>query len=96
MKQELEYERRFQRHYDELKWLYCELYEGGMPFFEDLCEKMRKKYQYRRRDLKELDRERESHPDWYKGNDILGMMMYTDAFAGNLQGVESKLDYLEE
>lgn len=96
MKQETEYERRLNRHYDELKWLYCELYENGMSFFEDLCGKMQKKYKYRKKELKELDRKREKNPEWYKGNDMVGMMMYTDAFAGNLKGVESRLDYIEE
>lgn len=28
--QEQEFERRMARHYDELKWLYCELYENRM------------------------------------------------------------------
>ena len=82
MKQETEYERRLNRHYDELKWLYCELYENGMSFFEDLCGKMQKKYKYRKKELKELDRKREKNPEWYKENDMVGMMMYTDAFAG--------------
>ena len=27
-------------------------------------------------------------PDWYKGNDILGMLMYTNTFARNLKGRE--------
>lgn len=45
--------------------------------------------------LKALDREREQHPDWYKKNNLLGMMMYTDAFAGTLVGVKEKLDYIE-
>lgn len=96
MKQEKEYERRLNRHYDELKWLYCELYENGMSLFEDLCARMQKKYRYRKKELKEIDRKREQNPEWYKGNDMIGMMMYTDAFAGTLKGVESKLGYIEE
>ena len=31
--QEQEFERRMARHYDELKWLYCELYENRMDMF---------------------------------------------------------------
>lgn len=42
MKQETEYERRLNRHYDELKWLYCELYENGMSFLKICVEKCRK------------------------------------------------------
>ena len=43
-----------------------------------------------------LDRRREEDPDWYKRNDMVGMMMYTDAFAGTLKGVREKLDYVAE
>ena len=43
-----------------------------------------------------MDIEREKNPEWYKSNDMLGMMLYIDNFAGNMKGVESKLDYLEK
>ena len=33
--------------------------------------------------------------DWYKKSDLLGMMLYTDAFAENLNGVKKRLDYIE-
>ena len=33
-----------------------------------------------------MDRERAKNPQWYKGNRMVGMMMYTDAFAGDLKG----------
>ena len=90
--QEQEFERRMARHYDELKWLYCELYENRMDMFEDLCKKLKNIYTDRKADLKKQDRVREQDPEWYKKNDILGMMMYVDAFAGNLKGVKEKLD----
>lgn len=90
-----EFEQRMARHYDELKWLYCELYENRMDAFEDLCSQLWEWYKNRKADLKKLDRKRERHPDWYKKNDLLGMMMYVDAFAGNLKGVEEKLDYIK-
>ena len=43
-----------------------------------------------------MDREREEDPQWYKGNRMVGMMMYVDAFAGDLNGVLKHLDYIEE
>ena len=43
-----------------------------------------------------IDRQREKTPDWYKGNQMLGMMMYVDAFAENLKGVKDRLDYIAE
>lgn len=87
---------RMSRHYEELKWLYCELYPGQQWAFEDLCRNLENIYRARKDALKELDRKREACPDWYKKNDILGMMMYVDAFAGNLKGVKEKLDYIQE
>lgn len=94
--EEDEFRKRMSRHYDELKWLYCELYPGQQWAFDDLCNNLENIYRYRKEDLKRLDRIREAHSDWYKKNDILGMMMYVDAFAGNLNGVREKLDYVQE
>lgn len=92
--QEMLYEQRFNRHLDEMKWLYMELYDNDSMFAE-LCGNLHVFYQKRRSDLKSLDKKREQNPDWYKKNDMLGMMLYIDNFAGNLKGVEKKLDYLK-
>lgn len=88
------YRQRFERHLDELKWLYMELYDNGSMFAE-LCDSLYQFYEERGKDLKEKDIEREKCPDWYKGNDMLGMMLYIDNFAGNLQGVREKLAYIK-
>ena len=89
------YEKRFARHFDELKWLYMELY-GNSSMFAELCDNLYRFYEERNKDLKEIDQNREACPDWYKQNDMLGMMFYIDNFAGNMKGVESKLDYVEK
>ena len=86
---------RFERHFDELKWLYIELYENDSMFAE-LCDNLYRFYEERRDGLKALDREREKDPSWYKSNELLGMMLYIDNFAGNMKGVEEKLDYIEK
>ena len=90
------YRDRFFKHYDELKWLYCELYENREDAFDALCAIMYRYYRERKKDLKRIDGERLERPDWYKGNRLVGMMLYVDAFAGNLEGVRRKLDYIEE
>ena len=94
-KPEEQYKKRFERHFDELKWLYTELYDNDSMFVE-LCDNMERFYQERSQDLKTTDAWREEHPDWYKQNDLLGMMLYIDNFAVNMKGVEKKLDYLEK
>ena len=86
---------RMSKKVDELRWLYMELY-GNDSMFAELCDQMWAFYKERTDALKNLDIKREADPQWYKKNDMLGMMFYIDNFAGNMKGVESKLDYLEK
>ena len=95
MRETSAYKRRFARHHDELRWLYMELYNNG-DMFAELCGNMERFYQERGRKLKSMDSDRESRSDWYKSNDMLGMMFYIDNFAGNMKGVASRLDYIEQ
>ena len=93
------YRERLARHLDELKWLYCELYQDN-PYvtmhLNDLLKVLKKFYDMRNDALKESDLNREKDPTWYKRNDLTGMMMYVNAFAGTLSNLESKLDYIQE
>lgn len=91
-----EYTKRFNKHYDELKWLYCELYDNDIKSFENLCDILYEYYYNRSAELKQLDKMREKSPDWYHKNDIVGMMLYVDNFADNLNGVAEKIDYFKE
>ena len=90
-----DFQRRLERHHDELRWLYMELYENGSMFAE-LCNQLRQFYLERNKDLNTIDKKREAEQNWYKQNDMLGMMFYIDNFAGNMKGVESRLDYIEQ
>ena len=93
------YNERFQKHYDELKWLYCELYQDRddvMTYLNDLTSNMKAFYNNRNSALKTSDKKRESDSDWYKRNDLMGMMMYVSNFAHTLKGLEEHLDYVEE
>ncbi len=89
------FDRRLARHYDELKWLYMELYrdEGAFRRFAGMLERC---WRERRKPLRNQDARREADPNWYRRRDLLGMMLYVDAFAGTLKGVEEKLPYLKE
>ena len=89
------FQHRLERHYDELRWLYMELYQNG-DMFAELCSQMYEYYNCRSKKLKERDLKREKEPDWYHGKDMLGMMLYTDNFAGNMKGVKEKIPYLKE
>lgn len=87
---------RFGQHKDELKQLYFKLYGDDALGVDYLCEVITDFYHKRNSALKKRDREREKNPYWYRGNDIVGMMLYVDNFAGNLKGVIEKLDYFTE
>ena len=89
------FQKRMETYHDEFRWLYMELYENDSMFAE-LCDTMYRFYLERSDALKQMDLDREKDPNWYKRNDMLGMMFYIDNFAENMKGVETKLDYIEQ
>ena len=90
-----EFAERFRRHQDELQWLYYELYHSDVQAYTYFTDMLYRCWEERPESLRKIDRDREAHPDWYKGHDLTGMLMYVNAFAGTLQGVRKKLDYIE-
>lgn len=90
-----DFERRLARHIDELRWLYMELYQNDAMFAE-LCGELHRFAEERSAALKKRDLEREADLEWYKSNDLTGMMLYIDNFAGDLNGVRKKLPYIEQ
>ena len=87
---------RFARHESELKQLYFKLYhndEQAWSFFVDMLRRM---WAARKDELRALDAARESDPAWYKGHELVGMLMYVNAFAKTLGGVREKLDYIQD
>lgn len=90
------FDTRLSEHYDELKWLYCELYQNNMEAFQYFCGMLRQCWEMRKPSLQKLDGLRQAQPDWYRSNKLMGMMLYPSAFAGTLNGVKENLDYLDE
>lgn len=88
------FQSRMDKHHDELKWLYMELYGNG-DMFAELCSQMYEYYRERSQKLHNRDEKRVRDPQWFKSNEMLGMMLYIDNFAGNLKGVQEKLPYLK-
>ena len=87
---------RLSKYYDELKWLYCELYNNDMQAFEYFVNMLYGYYSNRSDVLKDWDEARNVVKDWFAGNEMLGMLMYTNCFAKDLKGVKKHLDYLLE
>ena len=93
---ETEFDRRLARHHDELKWLYYELYHNDAEAFGYFTDMLRRCWKERKKSLRDQDARREADPDWYRRRDLLGMMLYVNAFAGDLKGVQKKLKYIKE
>ncbi len=90
-----EFTNRLARHHDELKWLYCELYHDEAAF-DYFVQMLKRSWDQRKIALRNQDVKRETDPDWYRRRELLGMMLYVNAFAGDLKGVKGKLKYIQE
>ena len=88
--------KRLEPFYDEVKWLYGELYPNDEKAFSYFLEMLHDSFKQRKKSLREWDEARCVDAEWYAGNEMLGMVMYTQCFAGNLKGVKEHLDYVEE
>ncbi len=87
---------RFERHELELDGLFRSLYPGNNQAYEDFAAMLLRCYAERPAALRALDAQRLESPRWYRGHDLVGMLMYVSAFAGNLAGVRDKLDYIQD
>ena len=89
---------RLERSHSDL-WPMLEALYGAHPayprFRDDLIGEMRKAWKARPAELKELDLVRDLEPDWFQRPEMVGYVFYIDRFAGDLNGVHEKLDYLE-
>ncbi len=90
------FKERLKERYDELKWLYAMIYNNDYDAFAYFLSMLHSMYQLRSKELKDWDEGKSVVDDWFTGNEMLGMLMYTNCFAGNLKGVKKHLDYIEE
>ena len=89
------FDNRFAQAAQEMKRMYLSLYhdEHAFDYFAGM---LRRCHEARRPVLRAIDEERAEQPDWFKKQDVLGMLMYTQCFGGTLGGVREHLDYLQE
>lgn len=73
---------------------------GAHPAYEnsftELVEVITQAHLNRRAALRKIDEQKLDQDGWYLSNEITGMSLYVDRFAGNLQGVRERLDYLQD
>jgi amylosucrase len=91
--------RRLEVNFPRLFRLYYHLYAGQYDFFyhlEDLLDTLARMWWQRPLDLKALDATREADPLWFQSQKMLGGICYVDLFAGDLEGIRSKIPYFKE
>ena len=90
---------RLKRNFPQLFRLYFQLYSNQNDFdfhLEDLFRRIAQSWIERSVELIRLDASRERDPLWYQSNQMLGGVCYTNLFAGNLQQLQSKIQYFKE
>jgi amylosucrase len=90
---------RFLQHIDAIESLFDAIYGGHSKrneSFDALLTALIHNYQTRPADLIKKDIAKEKKGYWYLSNEITGMSLYVDRFAGNLKGLAEKLNYFEE
>ena len=61
-----------------------------------LVDVMASQYIERDDELKTLDIEREQNHNWFLNQEWVGMALYTDGFAGDLQGLRQRIGYFQD
>jgi amylosucrase len=99
-----------QDHYDQIfvgrlsaniafiKNLYDELYGQHVhasQYFDRLVQHMMQAHQQRSIALREKDEAKAALGQWFLSNEITGMSLYVDRFAGNLKNMPAKLPYFQ-
>lgn len=82
-----------------LHYLFSQLYSKRTDFeasFISLIELIVDAYLDRDPRLKKRDQSKAQKNGWFLSNELAGMSLYVDRFAGNLKGVAKKLDYLQD
>lgn len=90
---------RLKEHFPRLFQLYHGLYGTRYDFFyhlEDLLNSIARAWFDRPQDLVLLDAAREEDPLWFQSNQMLGGVCYVDLFAGDLEGIRSRIPYFKE
>ena len=88
------YEKRLKHYYNDLKWLYCELFRDHPEVagtFSSLTKKMKEIYRERSLSMKEADQTCAADPDWFRKTTFTGMAVNPADFADTLSGLSDKL-----
>lgn len=93
------FKRRVDVHLDRMLVHLFELYKDQPDWYffaEKLVLEAGNSWEVRPKELRKIDAEREKKPTWFQSHNMVGAVCYVDLFAGNLKGIESKIDYFKE
>jgi len=93
------FRRRLDEHFPRLFRLLLDLYGGRYDFFfhlERILILAARSWLERPAELQVLDAAREQAPNWHQAEQMLGGVCYVDLFAGDLEGLRSKIPYFKE
>ncbi len=93
------FRQRLKQHFPRVFATLHELYGSQYDFFyhlESILASAAEMWIARPAELKALDGLRETDPNWFQSNRIIGAMCYVDLFAGDLAGLRERLPYLKQ
>lgn len=99
VKKDKQFAERLQEHLPKIHRLFGEIYGGCFDVeqqFVDLLRSLILAHQGREAGLKKRDQEKTSQGVWFLSNQLAGMSLYVDRFAGSLKTMPTKLSHLEE
>ncbi|RKF17958.1 amylosucrase [Alginatibacterium sediminis] len=91
--------KRLEQHFPKLAQNLYELYGDHYDFFlhlQQLVFTLASNFSNRKLALKKRDNERLADPTWYRSEQMLGMAVYVDLFAGDLKKLKTKIPYLQQ
>src|SRR6476619_2277524 len=92
-------EARLRREWERLFGLLIALYGDNYDFFyhlEQLLLAAGRSWLARPDWLKQLDIRRETEPDWFQSQGMVGGVLYVDLFSGNLASLRTHLPYFKQ
>ncbi len=86
---------RFDRWSQDL-WDGLEVAYDAHTVLPQVIDEIAKIHKARSKQLRERDNQRILQPDWFQDPNTIGYVCYTDLFAGDLQGIRKRIDYLKD
>jgi amylosucrase len=90
---------RLSANLDEIHTLYHHLYQthpNAAVQFNALIAKVISAHNLRSASLRDVDQLKLQKNHWITSNEIVGMSLYVDRFASDIEGLQSRLDYFDE